>query len=78
MIITTTKPLAEILGNIRTYGKVFVVGCAACATKCQTGGEEQVKKIVEELKKENKTVTGYAILDTPCDMRIVKKDILKT
>ena len=77
MIITTTKPLSEISKNISPYNKIFVVGCAACATKCQTGGEEQVKKIIEDLKKQNKTVTGYAVLDTPCDMRIVKKELAK-
>lgn len=77
MIITTTKPLSEILGNISQYSKIFVVGCAACATKCQTGGEEQTKRTVEWLQKEGKKVTGYAVLDTPCDIRIVKKDLAK-
>jgi hypothetical protein len=77
MIITTTKPLSEILSNLKQYKKIFVVGCAACANKCQTGGEEQVKNTVEWLKKEGKEVMGSSVLDTPCDMRIVKKDLSK-
>ncbi|MCB4792806.1 MAG: methylenetetrahydrofolate reductase C-terminal domain-containing protein [Elusimicrobia bacterium] len=77
MIITTSKPFSEILSNIKSYKRIFVVGCAACAAKCQTGGEEQVKNMIEELKKENKEVTGFIVLDTPCDMRIVKKDLAK-
>lgn len=75
MIITVTKPLPEILETLKTYNKVFVVGCAACATKCQTGNEEAVAKATEELKKSGKTLAGSVILDTPCDMRIVKKDL---
>src|SRR3989339_882351 len=45
MIITVQKPLPEILDSLKDYDNVFIVGCAACATKCQTGGEEAVKKI---------------------------------
>jgi hypothetical protein len=75
MIITVTKPLLEILETLKAYKNVFVVGCAACATKCQTGSEEAVVKAIEELKKAGKTVAGSVILDTPCDVRIVKKDL---
>lgn len=78
MIITVTKPFPEILEGLKDRKTVFVVGCAACATKCQTGSEEAVVKAVEELKKAGKTVTGTAVLDTPCDIRIVKKDLAKS
>lgn len=77
MIITIAKPFEEIIKNLKQYKTVFVVGCAACATKCQTGSEEAVKKIILEIEKENKKVTGYIILDTPCDLRIVKRDLSK-
>jgi ferredoxin len=75
MIITVTKPLVEIIEGIKNYNNIFVVGCSACATKCQTGSEEAVGKMIEELKKLGKNVTGSVMLDTPCDMRIVKKDL---
>ncbi|MBN1621700.1 MAG: methylenetetrahydrofolate reductase C-terminal domain-containing protein [Endomicrobiales bacterium] len=75
MIITVQKPLEEIIESLKQYKKIFVVGCAACATKCQTGGEEAVKKMADDLKKNKKEVTGYKVLDTPCDVRIVKKDL---
>ncbi|MBN1824515.1 MAG: methylenetetrahydrofolate reductase C-terminal domain-containing protein [Endomicrobiales bacterium] len=78
MIITVTKPIEEIMTNLEGYKKVFVVGCAACATKCQTGGEEAVNNMIKELKKKNKTVTGSVILDTPCDIRIAKRDLAKS
>ncbi|MDD5131765.1 MAG: methylenetetrahydrofolate reductase C-terminal domain-containing protein [bacterium] len=76
MIITKQKELNKILEQLKGKSKVFVVGCAACATKCATGGEEQVKAMAEELAKNQKTITGTIVLDTPCDMRIVKKDLL--
>jgi hypothetical protein len=75
VIITVSKKTEEILKSLELFGRVFVVGCAACATKCQTGSEEAVLKTIEALKKNNKNVTGYAILDTPCDVRIAKRDI---
>jgi hypothetical protein len=76
MIITKQKELNKILERLKNKNNVFVVGCAACATKCATGGEEQVKILAAELAKNRKKVTGTMILDTPCDMRIVKKDLL--
>ena len=78
MIITVSKPLNEIKENLKPYKKVFVVGCSACATKCQTGSEEAVKNIISELERWGKTVTGYKILDTPCDIRIAKKELSKS
>ncbi len=76
MIITKQKDLNKILEQLKDKDKVFVVGCAACATKCATGGEEQVKVLAEELTKHQKQVLGTIVLDTPCDMRIVKKDLI--
>jgi ferredoxin len=75
MIITVAKPFSDILEGLKPFNTVFVVGCAACATKCQTGGEEAVARTVAELEKAGKNVLGSVILDTPCDMRIVKKDL---
>ena len=77
MIITVSKPLSEIKENLKPFKKVFVIGCAACATKCQTGSEEAVKNIIVELEKWGKIVTGFKVLDTPCDIRIAKKELSK-
>lgn len=76
MIITKQKELNKILERLKGKTKVFVVGCAACATKCATGGEDQVKVLAGELVKNQKQITGTIVLDTPCDMRIVKKDLI--
>ncbi len=78
MIITIKKPFNEIETNLKPYARVFVVGCAACATKCQTGSEEAVKDMITRLEKAGKEITGFKILDTPCDIRIAKKDLSKS
>ncbi len=75
MIITVQKPLLEIIEKIKAHSRIYIVGCAACATKCQTGSEEAVLKMAEELKQAGKEVAGHIVLDTPCDIRIVKKDL---
>jgi len=75
MIISEQKPRKEILEMLKDKERIFIVGCAACATKCQTGGEDEAKEMKEILEKEGKKITGTIILDTPCDKRIVKKDL---
>lgn len=75
MIITVLKPADEIEKNLAPYCRIFIVGCAACASKCQTGNEDALKVMAERLSGLGKTVSGYKVLDTPCDIRIAKKDL---
>jgi hypothetical protein len=77
MIITKQKELDKILEKLKNRKSVFIVGCAACATKCATGGEEQVQAMSVELSKQGLAITGTVVLDTPCDIRIVKKDLAR-
>jgi len=76
MIITKQKDFEEILSLI-DKGSVFIIGCSECATLCHTGGEEEVKKMKENLEKENINVNGWVILDPAChllnDRRILRK-----
>lgn len=73
MIITKQKPIGEILGFLKDIKKIFLVGCAQCATVCKTGGEEEVLKMKERLKKEAKIVTGTSIIDPCCHLVKVKQ-----
>jgi len=52
MHATIQKPLREILSYLDEGEKVFIVGCGNCATKCKSGGEEEVKGIKERLESE--------------------------
>ncbi|MFC1567128.1 methylenetetrahydrofolate reductase C-terminal domain-containing protein [bacterium] len=76
MIKTEKKLYKEIIENLSDKKPVYIIGCAACAAKCNTGGEEQVLDMHDRLTNDGFNVTGYAVLDTPCDSRIVRRDVL--
>lgn len=76
MIISKQKDFGYILSAID--GKsVFIVGCAQCATLCNTGGEKEVLEIKTKLEEKSIIVTGWTILDPAChmlnDKRILRK-----
>lgn len=80
MIITEQKKLEELLDELAPYKNVLVVGCGHCATVCQTGGEDQVKEIVGKLKEAKGSsgmVVTAALVEEPCDVRILKRDSKK-
>ncbi len=77
MIITKQKELDKILEKLKNRKNIFIVGCAACATKCATGGEDQVQALSVEMSKHGLAILGSMVLDTPCDIRVVKKDLAR-
>jgi len=72
LIITKPKPAEKVREMAEPFGKIFVVGCGTCATICQTGGEGQVK---EQLGILGKKGVGWAVVEAPCDLRLVKRDL---
>jgi ferredoxin len=76
MIITKQKDFDDLLKSIGE-GPVFIIGCSECATICKTGGEDDVKKMENKLKKNNIETTGWIILEPACnllnDKRLLKK-----
>ena len=76
MIITRQKDFNDLLISLAN-GPVFIIGCSECATICHTGGEEEVLKMKDNLKKKNIQTTGWIILDPAChllnDKRLLKK-----
>ncbi len=75
MIITTQKPLDEIQRMLKSYSKLFVIGCGTCSTTCQTGGEEEVKEMIKKL--DDKNILGTMVVESPCDARLLKRDARK-
>ena len=49
MIISELKPIEELQQSLAEFNKLFLVGCAACATACKAGGEEEIFKLQEWL-----------------------------
>jgi len=65
--ITARKPLEELLENLGTTKKVFLVGCGTCPTLIGTGGVEQVAELAVSLKEAGKKVIGGAVLPVACE-----------
>ncbi len=77
MIITVKKNFTDLLAQTAERDKIFIVGCAGCATKCSTGNEAAISELTGKFAQNGRTVNGFAVLDTACDIRIAKKDLGK-
>jgi ferredoxin len=77
MIITKQKDSKDILRMLKKSKKVFLLGCAQCATVCKTGGEQEVNDMEGFLKRSGKKVTGKIILDPACHLVKVKQAFVK-
>jgi len=73
MIMTEKKPTDEIKDDLKDSKKVFIIGCGTCATLTQTGGEDQVNEMTALLS--DKEIVGTVVPETPCDKRILKRDL---
>ncbi|MFX0138028.1 MAG: methylenetetrahydrofolate reductase C-terminal domain-containing protein [Candidatus Hodarchaeota archaeon] len=78
MIITQNKEFKEILDCLNGYKKLIIIGCGLCATSCQTGGEEQVMDMIEQLKDTwDGKVLKSLVIESVCDIRLTKRDLKK-
>ncbi|MFX0188147.1 MAG: methylenetetrahydrofolate reductase C-terminal domain-containing protein [Candidatus Hodarchaeota archaeon] len=75
VIITTKKPLNEILNVIEGHERIAIISCGSCAALCQTGGTESAKEMEEILKKEGYKVIITLVSEDVCDNRVMKKDL---
>jgi hypothetical protein len=66
VIILEKKNFADVLEALSGEKKVFIAGCADCATTCKVGGEEEVAEMQKKLQDAGFEVTGTCILDTAC------------
>jgi hypothetical protein len=77
MIVTSKKTNEEILDSLIGAQTVFIAGCGSCAYKCLNSDEKAVSALKEFLTQNGKTVLGALNIDSSCDMRLVKRDLLK-
>jgi len=75
MIISEQKTLQEILAALEGIDRIFLIGCAKCATVCKSGGEEQVWQMQEALVAAGKEVTGSLVVDETCHMLRVQREL---
>jgi ferredoxin len=77
MIITEPKPFPSIIDSLKSYSKIFLVGCGECATTCKTGGEPEILKMKQDLEAQGKTVVGFCIPSAPCVAAKLKSELAK-
>jgi len=75
MIVSRQKPFVEILNSLGESSKIFLVGCAKCATVCKSGGEEEIWQMQEQLIAAGKEVTGSIVIDEVCHMLRTGRDL---
>ncbi|MCL0075139.1 methylenetetrahydrofolate reductase C-terminal domain-containing protein, partial [Thermodesulfovibrionales bacterium] len=66
MIITKKRDFQKLRENIKDCKSLFLLGCSGCATLCETGGEQQLIEMKEELEALGKEVTGKFVAETGC------------
>jgi len=65
--ITQQKSEEEIDRLLNTSGRIFIIGCGTCTTLTHTGGDAEVKAMIEKLTDKGKLVTGQVVLPVACD-----------
>jgi ferredoxin len=75
MIISEQKSREELLQALDGKERVFLVGCAACATACKAGGEEEVFRMQEWLQSVGREVTGSMVVDEACHIMRAGRDL---
>ena len=73
MIIQKQKQFEEILKALDGEQKIFIAGCADCATACKVGGEEELAEMKGRLEAAGKSVTGATVFDTACQLGAVRQ-----
>lgn len=75
MIISAQKSKEELLAALAGQSRLFLVGCAACATACKAGGEEEVFRMQEWLVGEGREVTGSVVIEEACHIMRAGRDL---
>lgn len=75
MIVSQQKPLDEIISELEEVSRVFLIGCAKCATVCKAGGEEELWQMQENLSLYGREVTGALVIDEVCHMLRTARDM---
>jgi hypothetical protein len=68
VIITRPREWARVRARLDEVGarRVFLMGCAQCATVANTGGEPEVLATKERLEAEGFEVTGWSVGEVAC------------
>ena len=65
--ITQKKPEEEIERLLNGLSRLFIIGCGTCVTLTRTGGEPEVRSMVDDLSEKGKLITGHTVVPVACD-----------
>jgi len=71
MLYTENKPVEEILDCLGEEKNIFLLACNGCADTCETGGQQALTKMKQELEKAGKNVSATALVDFLCNKMLV-------
>ena len=69
MIITESKPLAELIPLLEGKSAILIIGCNVCAAKMHTGGEPEIEALTSALTKRGFNVIGSILPTAACSIR---------
>ncbi|MEA4964369.1 MAG: methylenetetrahydrofolate reductase C-terminal domain-containing protein [Oscillospiraceae bacterium] len=75
MIVSSKKPIEELMGMLRGVKKVALVGCKSCASACAVGGEKECNEMKAYLESQGIEVVGIVLPDESCHKMLVRKDL---
>jgi len=75
VIISEQKSKDELLQALDGKRRIFLVGCAACATACKVGGEEELFRMQEWLATVGCDVTGSVVIEEACHIMRAARDL---
>ena len=78
MIVAERKPIDEILGMVKDFKKILVVGCKGCVTVCNAGGRKEVGILSSIIrlargKEENPIEVEEHTLERQCDPEYIEQ-----
>jgi ferredoxin len=77
MIVAERKPIEEILGMVKDFQKILLVGCKGCVTVCNAGGRKEVGILASILrlareKDKNPLTVDEHTLERQCDPEYIE------
>ena len=73
MIATERKPIDEIIHHMADESAALIVACTGCPEGCESGSQEQLARLRQELEGAGKRVVEVVAVDFLCNKQLVAR-----